>query len=123
MIRGKRRWAAGLGVFWLTCTAAFGDAPETTRRIEFRITAPTMVAALIEFSEQARLQLVFPTDGTGQIAAPRVEGSLTPKAALEQLLRGSGLKFAFVNSRTVSVSLAKSDSAEDRITRAGATPR
>jgi hypothetical protein len=101
----------GLAALVLLCSAASADISQSDDRREVKITAPTMVAALLQLSEQTGLQLVFPTDGTGQIAAPRVEGNLTPRAALEQLLQNSGLTFKFVNPRTVSVSLAKSQTA------------
>jgi iron complex outermembrane receptor protein len=91
----------GLLIAWLCAPAA--ELPGSKEQVEFRINAPTMVAALIQFSQQAELQLVFPTDGASGIAAPKVEGSLTPRAALEQLLKDSGLTFQFVNARTVSV--------------------
>jgi hypothetical protein len=87
------------------CAAAAEPPAATQDRIELRIDAPTMMAALVQFSQQTGLQLLFPTEGATRIVAPRVEGHLTPRAALEQLLRDSGLRFEFVNARTVSVSL------------------
>ena len=86
------------------CVAA-AEPAETQDRVELRIDAPTMMAALVQFSQQTGLQLLFPTEGATRIAARRVEGHLTPRAALEELLRDSGLRFEFVNARTVSVSL------------------
>jgi hypothetical protein len=102
-------------LLWLVCGTAFAEAPETVGAKEIRITAPTMVAALIQFSQQTGLQLVFPTDGTGDMAAPKVEGTLTPRAALEQLLQDSGLTFTFVNARTISVSQAPSMTASGKL--------
>ena len=96
------------------CVAAGAQAPESTVLVEFRITAPTMVAALMQFSEQARIQLVVPTDEMDDILAPRVVGALTPRDALDHLLRGSGLRYEFVNVRTVSVSLAKAQTSRSR---------
>jgi iron complex outermembrane recepter protein len=82
------------------------QASEPAEHIEFRITAPTMIGALLQFSEQARLQVVVPTAGADQMAAPKVQGVFTPRGALEELLRESGLRFEFANSRTVAVSVA-----------------
>ena len=110
MIRRWRPLTQRTALLALLCGAAYGDIARSDDRIDVKITAPTMVAALLQFSEQTGIQLVVPTDGAGQIAAPRVEGNLTPRAALERLLRNSGLTFEFVNPRTVSVSLAKSSS-------------
>jgi len=94
----------GIGLVGLALGAG-AEVPEVVSAFNIRITAPTMVAALIQFSEQTGLQLVFPTDGAADLAAPSVEGRLTSRAALEQLLRNSGLTYQFVNDRTVSVSV------------------
>ena len=107
---------ARVTLFLLLHSAAYGDVLESSDRLDVKITAPTMGAALIQLSEQTGLQLVFPIDGASQIAAPKVEGKLTPQAALERLLQHSGLTFKFVNPRTVSVSLAKRSSAGESLT-------
>jgi hypothetical protein len=93
-----------VGLLMMAPCAGAADDLESADSIELRIDAPTMMAALVQFSQQTGLQLLFPTDGATRLAAPRVEGHLTPRAALEQLLRDSGLTFEFVNARTVSVS-------------------
>ena len=108
----------GLGIAGIfaamVCNAAVGQEAKNPAEVDFHITAPTMVAALIQFSEQSRIQLVFPTEGAAEIAAPHVVGMLTPRDALERLLRGSGLRYEFVNGKTVSVSLQKTASASAR---------
>lgn len=121
MVRKTTGFVTGIGLLCLAFSA-MGDIPETTRSIEIRIDAPTMVAALIQFSQQTGLQLVFPTDGTGDLAAPPVRGTFTPRAALDVLLQDSGLTYTFVNSRTISVSLAKARSAQGGLTTT-ASPR
>jgi hypothetical protein len=95
--------------------AVAAEPTDTQDRVELRIDAPTMMAALVQFSEQTGLQLLFPTEGATRLVAPRVEGHLTPRAALEQLLRDSGLRFEFVNPRTVSVSLKPEPAAAEHI--------
>lgn len=102
-ITGRTVTGLGLLLFWFCATAA--EPVETESGIELRIDAPTMMAALVQFSQQTGLQLLFPTEGATRISAPRVAGHLTPRAALEQLLRDSGLTFEFVNARTVSVTM------------------
>lgn len=99
------RVVTGFGLLMMGLCASAAEPQETNDSIELRIDAPTMMAALVQFSQQTGLQLLFPTEGATRIAAPRVQGHLTPRAALEQLLRDSGLTFEFVNARTVSVSL------------------
>lgn len=100
--------------------ASHGAEPfEAEDGIEVRIDAPTMMAALVQFSQQTGLQLLFPTEGATRMVAPRVQGHLTPRAALARLLQDSGLKFEFVNSRTVSVSLKAGSSSQDHIAVSG----
>lgn len=103
MVWKTRRRVAQLGLLLLSCCAGAAERPDQSQRVEFKINAPTMVAALIQFTQQTGLQLVYPTDGANHIAARKVQGSLTPQAALEQLLQDSGLTFQFVNARTVLV--------------------
>lgn len=73
------------------------------RELALKVTAPTIVGALIQFSQQTGLQLVYPSDDTIGLAAPKLEGTYTPKAALKYLLEDSGLTFEFVNERTILV--------------------
>src|SRR5262249_18707655 len=42
-------------------------------------------------------------DAPGAIQAPRLVGSFTVEAALKQLLADSGLRYEFVNARTVAI--------------------
>lgn len=107
MIARRGRWGAAIAMLALVCGSTWGEAPESSELRDIRITAPTMVGALMQFSQQTRIQLIFPTDGVGQINAPKLQGSFTPRAALERLLHESGLTFQFVNPRTVSVSVSK----------------
>lgn len=90
-------------ILFLGYRAAFANGSPSDQRVEFRIDAPTMVAALIQFSHQSGLQLMFPTAGVQNLAARKVQGELTPRAALDVLLQDSGMKYEFVNARTVSV--------------------
>jgi hypothetical protein len=119
------RIVTGIGLLLLGLGAGAAEPSETDDSIELRIDAPTMMAALVQFSEQTGLQLLFPTEGATRIAAPRVQGHLTPRAALEQLLRDSGLTFEFVNARTVSVSLKAGPSGQETIpvSASGARPQ
>ncbi len=76
-------------------------------KIDFEITEPTMVRALMQFTEQSGLQLAFPIAGTDELRAPQVVGNSTPAAALDKLFIGSGLRYEFANERTISVRIAR----------------
>jgi outer membrane receptor protein involved in Fe transport len=93
----------------LTVSALCGAAGSTIdpQKVPFNITARTLVDALIQFTEQSGLQLALPTQGTTGLLAPRVVGELTPRAALEQLLKDSGLRYEFTNERTVLVTAGR----------------
>lgn len=101
------RIAIGLFVSLALCAAVQGrETPAAAReKVAFEITAPNMVQALMQFTEQSGLQLAFPTAGTDDLAAPRVVGQYTPGAALDQLLAGTGLRYEYANDRTISVRL------------------
>ncbi len=79
-------------------------AEASGRVVEINIDAPTMAKALIQFTQQSGLHLIFPTDGgMAKLPAPRVVGTYTPEEALEKLLRNTGLEYEYVDSRTIAV--------------------
>ncbi len=103
---------------------AAGQARETpaTKKVSFDITAPNLVQALMQFTEQSGLQLAFPASGTDDMPAPRVVGDYTPKAALEQLLAGTRLQYTFANERTISVRATEGSLTDSLGVRLVATP-
>lgn len=63
--------------------------------------------ALNGLARQTGLQVIYTANDVGaSMRAPRIEGTYTPEAALELLLKNSGLNYEFLNPRTVAVSLA-----------------
>lgn len=84
-------------------SATLAQAPSGTAPTAFRIDAPSMSQALLQFTQQSGLQLAFSSDEPLRLKAPRVEGTLTPRAALDELLKGTGLEYEFVNERTISI--------------------
>jgi hypothetical protein len=113
---------AGIGVLLLS-VGSRADVSEPARAIELNITAPTLATALLQFSQQTGLQLLFPTDGDAtRLHAPIVQGSYTPSEGLEVLLRNSGFTFRFVNARTVSVSWAQTVKTDRREKNRSAQP-
>jgi len=75
-------------------------------RLAFDIQSKGLEAALTEFALATNLQVLFQSDIVPNQPAPRVSGSLTPEAALDQLLAGSGLRYQFVNHNTVTIRMA-----------------
>lgn len=106
MVRKGKHAVTMVGVC-LTAWCNAGAQVPSEASMEIRIHAPTILAALLQFSQQTGLQLVLPTDNVSvQRKAPIVEGTYTPRDALDALLRNSGFIYTFVNPRTVSVSPA-----------------
>lgn len=72
-------------------------------RIAFNIEAQSLEDALNRFAQQTGLQVLFQSAMVQKQTAPRVTGMLTPTAALQTLLSVSGLRYEFVNARTVTI--------------------
>lgn len=93
-------------VLLLTVAAAPAPAEGLEEIREFHIEAQPLDAALIEFSEQADLQLVVQTELVAGRQSAGVDGALTASAALLALLNDTGLQFEAVGEDTVAVSQA-----------------
>ena len=105
MLRTIGQWVTRFGLFMGLCLAAQAHSA-TDDAVLLKIHAPTITAALIQFSQQTGLQLALPTDNdSASRVAPVIEGLYTPSAALEAILRDSGLTYRFVNPRTIAISL------------------
>jgi iron complex outermembrane receptor protein len=77
-------------------------------RVMLSIEAQPIRDALRALSEQTGLQILFRSEGVNAagLTAPRVSGELSAREALDRLLAESGLKYEFVNERTVRISSA-----------------
>lgn len=58
----------------------------------FNVPAGDAAAALKTFSQQAGVEVLFPTDAAQGVRTNAVSGSLTPRAALERLVAGTGFE-------------------------------
>ncbi len=67
--------------------------------------------ALNEFARQASVQVLYKSLMVEAKTAPRVVGELTARQGLERLLDNSGLRFEFINERTVAIRLEPSAAA------------
>lgn len=76
-------------------------AQETTQH--FDIPAGALMSALDRFGEQSGLQVTYdPSLLQGKTAAG-LQGELSATTALQQLLQGSGLRYRFLNAKTVAI--------------------
>jgi iron complex outermembrane receptor protein len=85
----------------LSCPAFSARLPQ--RAVEFRIAAMDASRALAEFGTQSGIQVLFDFELVQGVRMAEVRGRHDIRAALKQLLAGTGLTFRVVNSNTVSV--------------------
>src|SRR5271163_325790 len=98
----------------LTCAsglmlAAPGSASADPAR--FDITAEPLPNALKHFAAQAKMQLLYRYDVVSRATATPVSGQLEKHAALERLLRGTGLEAVYSDENTATIRII---SAPDR---------
>ena len=83
------------------------SAQSTETPIALSLPAQSLRDALNGLAGQTGLQIIYTADDVApNLTAPRLEGSYTPAAALDTLLKNSGLTFEFLNSRTVAIGSA-----------------
>jgi len=83
---------------------AQGAGAEATLSVS--IPAQRLSDALRQLAETTHLQLIYDAKITDGKTAPAVSGAMTSRAALAQLLAGSGLGFRFSGDRTVTIAAA-----------------
>mgnify|MGYP001827323171 FL=1 len=94
-----RQFVAAAALLCLALTAR-GNPESTTY---FVIDAPQLSPALIQFSRQSGLSIVFPEHLARNIDSTPLTGTLSGAEALDTLLEGTGLGWEMVESRIVAV--------------------
>lgn len=85
----RRVLRVGLIVAFATALAGVALGASETKRYE--VPAGPATATLKQFSQQSGEQIVYPTDLLRDVQTRTVSGELTARAALEQMLEGTGL--------------------------------
>ncbi len=67
------------------------------------IPAQPLSSALIAFSRQTQLEIFVPSSLAAGKRAAAVSGALSPEAALQRLLAGTGLTYRFTGARSITV--------------------
>ena len=92
-------YRVGLALLLAALLAPATWAQEALRR--FNIPAQALDAALFNYSQQSGLQVVFPSQlAAGKHSSP-LQGEHPREAALEILLRGTGLAFRYSDPQTL----------------------
>ncbi|MBI2497702.1 MAG: TonB-dependent receptor plug domain-containing protein [Opitutae bacterium] len=81
--RGFLAMAAGL----FLVAVAFASEPATKK---FDVPADKAAAAIKVFSQQAGVEVLFPTDAVAGVRTNAAQGEMTPRAALEKMVAGTG---------------------------------
>ncbi len=100
----------GLGLAALCAAGGVAAEGSATQPVAFKIDSQPVGSALKAFATQSGLQLLFHVEGVAispDLKTPRVDGTLTPEVALERLLANTGLRYEFINERTVTIRSAK----------------
>lgn len=108
----------GLFLGLLLTAAAVAPVGADELRMAVAIPAQPLKAALQELARQANLQLVYETDLAAGLQSSETKGELSVRDALERLLQGTGLRYQFLDERTVAISQApKTSSTSYEVTR------
>jgi iron complex outermembrane receptor protein len=112
---------------WLVLLSAFailGTAEAQDGKLKLDIEPQPIRQALQAFGEQSGLQVLFRSEGLAidGLVSPLVSGELSAQQALDRLLSHTGLRYEFINPRTVRISAAAGASAKatsDNVPRPG----
>src|SRR6202140_3577044 len=105
-MKSNNRLVRLAGLQALTCASGLmlatpGSASADPAR--FDITAQPLPNALKNFAAQAKMQLLYRNDVVSRATATAVTGQLEKHAALEQLLRGTGLEAVYSSENTATI--------------------
>jgi iron complex outermembrane receptor protein len=114
MITRTRKLRAAFACLLALPLSALGM--DLDKKVEFHIPAQDLSTALIEFSKQARLQVIVSTDLTGK-TTQGVSGQKAIRQALSQLLDSAGLSYRLAGETSITV--GKSTGTEPHTTAAG----
>ncbi|HEY0340130.1 MAG TPA: TonB-dependent receptor plug domain-containing protein, partial [Steroidobacteraceae bacterium] len=96
------RWrTALLGLLCSVASVAYADGFD--RDVSFDIAPESLATALLDFAEQAKIQVVTSGAELQQHQSPGLKGRYSVRVALKTLLAGTGFGFREVGSGTVSI--------------------
>jgi outer membrane receptor protein involved in Fe transport len=84
-------------------SALAASTTELTARYTFTIPSQSLSAALLTFSEQAKIQVMTASADLTGLTSPGISGEHAVGEALQALLQGSGLRFRVISANAVAV--------------------
>jgi iron complex outermembrane recepter protein len=127
-MKGKQQMAKSIRIplagFALTtlALAAAAQSPSAQAALtrDYHIESQPLPAAVNDWADQAGLQVMWSAQMPGaQREAPEVAGRFSAPVALERVLQGSGLTFAFLDEQTVAIRLASAAGQPSAASRGG----
>lgn len=79
------------------------QSSQLLRESQFKIAAQHLASAIIEFSDQAGIQIISSGNDVANVMTPGVNGRYRIVDALGALLQGTGLGYSVLNDHTVSI--------------------
>src|ERR1700716_600761 len=104
-INGAVRWAVLQALACASGLVLAAPGRASADAAQFNIAAQPLPNALKSFAAQAKMQLLYRYDVVGHATASPVTGQLEKHAALEQLLRGTGLEAVYSSNTTATIRL------------------
>ncbi len=98
-----RQQLVGALVAFLLSAGAAAASPQQEKPISIDIASQPIEEALNEFGRQVNLHVVLYSDVARGVNSRPVSGMLTPQEALEKLLKDSGLRYEYLDARTVAI--------------------
>ena len=92
--RSASGWQPAAAAWWVGMAIAAMAAPaqaQAPQTVAFAIPSQPLAGALRLFSQQAKQQVLFDQATVAGRSAPAVQGSLTPRQALDRMLAGTGI--------------------------------
>jgi hypothetical protein len=83
--------------------ATAGSEPPVSASLRADIPPQPLAAALVAFADQTGLELVYVSNILSDRKTPGAHAGLSALDALTSLLKGTGLRFEFLNSRSVRI--------------------
>lgn len=87
-----RRFLRGLAAFSVLALLAVSSAAQNEATRTFNVPAGDATTALKAFSQQAGVEVLFPTDGVQGVRTNAVTGDMTPREALDRMVAGTDLR-------------------------------
>ena len=98
--------ATAILLLGLSAAGAIAQAPAPAvakTEMDFHVTAQALDQAVLEFSEQAHVQLVVGAPLTKGVRSTAVQGHYSISDALTRMLEGTGLTWRFLDDHTITI--------------------